>query len=97
MDSLNQVDIDTGKFKYILIKVTAGEAEKYLVRGYKDAAYHADVLETVEEKELEPLKKIAKGLKWECVGGGRILHKPDEKYVKVYGYSMVCFAHLIIS
>lgn len=25
----------------------------------------------------------------ECLGGGRIEHNPDKKYLKVYGYSQV--------
>lgn len=41
----------------------------------------------MEEKELQPLKRTIKELDWECVGGGRIVHKPDEKYIKVFGYS----------
>ena len=34
------------------------------------------------------------GLDVECVGGGRILHEPDEKKIFVYGYSQVCSVHL---
>ena len=30
------------------------------------------------------------GLETECVGGGRILHKPGDKSIEVYGYSQVC-------
>ena len=33
----------------------------------------------------------ALGLTTECVGGGRILHVPNEKKLFVYGYSMVVF------
>ena len=29
-----------------------------------------------------------KGLDAQCLGGGRIVHKPEEKYIKVYGYSV---------
>jgi hypothetical protein len=31
----------------------------------------------------------ALGFETECVGGGRILHEPDKKAIKVYGYSQV--------
>ncbi len=29
------------------------------------------------------------GLELDCVGGGRILHDPDKKSLKVFGYSTV--------
>lgn len=31
----------------------------------------------------------ALGLDTECLGGGRIEHFPDKKFLKVYGYSQV--------
>lgn len=31
----------------------------------------------------------ASKLKAECIGGGRIEHDPEKKYIKVYGYSQV--------
>lgn len=44
MDDIPNVDIDTGKFKYILIKVFEDDEdkkkEKFIVRGYKWAGYH---------------------------------------------------------
>ena len=58
------------------------ETSKLLVRGYSWAEYHADIYDQVEEK----LRDI--GLDAQCLGGGRIIHKPREKYIKVYGYSM---------
>lgn len=88
MDSLPPVDIDPeGKFKYILIRVQSDTNEKYLVRGYKSESYHADILERVENSELKPLKKSGLSIKWRCPGGGRILHKPAERSILVYGYS----------
>ncbi len=36
--------------------------------------------------QLEPHIKANK-LSFECVGGGRIEHKPQHKSIKVYGYS----------
>ena len=44
--------------------------------------YHANAYD--DEEEL----LRAKGLDCQCLGGGRILHEPDKKYIKVYGYSM---------
>lgn len=86
MESLKEVDIDEGKFKYVLIRVTDGETTKHLVRGYKWASYHADVFEHVEKQELKPLKKsVGPRLSWSCPGGGRILHQ--HKSIKIYGYS----------
>ena len=87
MDNLPAVDIDPeGKFKYILIHVKSDTSERYIVRGYK-LPYHADILEQVEQKELNPIKKSGVNIKWRCPGGGRILHKPNEKSILVYGYS----------
>ncbi|XP_034126829.1 sex-regulated protein janus-A [Drosophila guanche] len=82
------VDIDpTGIFKYILIKVTGKETtdgvepSKLIVRGYGDCEWHADIYERTQ--------KICKGgaLDTECLGGGRIEHNPEKKYMKVYGHS----------
>ena len=87
MDSLKPVDIDEGKFKYVLIRVKEGDKVVHLVRGYKWAAYHADIFDHVEEKELQPLKRAGHKVSWSCPGGGRILHKPEEKTILIYGYS----------
>lgn len=48
---------------------------------YTSAEYHSDVYDRVTPN-IEAL-----GLDCECVGGGRICHKPEEKSIKVYGYS----------
>lgn len=42
MDDIPDVDIDTKRFKYILIKVSEGDRSKYIVRGYSWAAYHGE-------------------------------------------------------
>uniref|UniRef100_A0A6G1SPT5 Sex-regulated protein janus-B n=1 Tax=Aceria tosichella TaxID=561515 RepID=A0A6G1SPT5_9ACAR len=84
LNQIRDVDIDpSGKFKYILIKVTDPETkeEKYIVRGYKSCAYHINIFESVEPS-ITKLKCKAK-----CVGGGRILHKPEVKSIFIYGYS----------
>uniref|UniRef100_T1J788 Sex-regulated protein janus-A n=1 Tax=Strigamia maritima TaxID=126957 RepID=T1J788_STRMM len=87
LEDVADVDIDHGRFKYILIKIyensspTGEEKSKYIVRGYSWAAYHADIYEKVDEKLKET------GIDAECVGGGRILHDLDKKCLSVYGYS----------
>merc|ERR1711915_1137048 len=88
LDLIESVDIDaSGRFKYILIKVhdsnqEGKEVSKFIVRGYDSCEYHADIYDRVTP-EIE-----GKGLDCECVGGGRILHSPQEKSLEVYGYSM---------
>ncbi|XP_047483492.1 14 kDa phosphohistidine phosphatase-like isoform X1 [Penaeus chinensis] len=86
LDQVEDVDIDTGRFKYILIKVHDSpeggpEVTKHIVRGYCSAGFHADVY----DKVVPGIE--AKGLDCECVGGGRILHEPDNKSIEVFGYS----------
>ncbi|XP_011708296.1 PREDICTED: 14 kDa phosphohistidine phosphatase-like isoform X1 [Wasmannia auropunctata] len=85
LDNVPDVDIDGhGRFKYILIDVQddVGKTSKKIVRGYARAQWHSDIFDQVNEQ----IKKYA-GLQANCVGGGRIEHDPDEKTIKVYGYS----------
>ncbi|XP_013388841.1 14 kDa phosphohistidine phosphatase [Lingula anatina] len=84
LDAVADVDIDQGKFKYILIKVhdpNKDRESKYIVRGYSRAEFHADIYDEVEPS-IEGL-----GLDCECVGGGRMIHDPDKKSIQVFGYS----------
>ncbi|XP_060064232.1 14 kDa phosphohistidine phosphatase-like [Ylistrum balloti] len=86
LKTIPDVEIDTGKFKYILVKVHDPAPEKsreykHIVRGSSKAAYHADIYEL-----LEPIIE-EKGLDCECVGGGRIEHDASSKKIKIYGYS----------
>lgn len=84
LDQIPNVAIDaSGKFKYILIQVTDPETKekKYIVRGFKSCSYHIDIFEMVEP-EISKLKCKAK-----CVGGGRIIHKPEVKSIFIFGYS----------
>lgn len=46
--------------------------------------FAADIYDEVSSS-IQPL-----GLDTECIGGGRIEHRPDAKRLKVYGYSQVC-------
>ncbi|XP_046652644.1 14 kDa phosphohistidine phosphatase-like isoform X2 [Daphnia pulicaria] len=88
LDAIPAVDIDSGRFKYVLIRVdlqddaeTKQEFNKVIVRGYNWASFHADIYDKVQE-ELE-----AVGFDTECLGGGRILHDPSKRSIQVYGYS----------
>ncbi|CEF70530.1 14 kDa phosphohistidine phosphatase [Strongyloides ratti] len=84
LSTIKDVDIDpSGVFKYILIEATdkATRESKMIVRGYGKCPYHADILDSVKEKET-------KDSKFKCVGGGRINHDNDNKKILVYGYSV---------
>ena len=87
-DAVPDVDIDDGVFKYVYIRVYCDSEnedereEKDIVRGYTFAEYHADVYDKTESEIT------GAGLDCECLGGGRIEHRPQDKYIKVYGYSM---------
>ena len=87
-DAVPDVDIDDGVFKYVYIRVYRDSEnenereEKDIVRGYTFAEYHADVYDKTESEIT------AAGLDCECLGGGRIEHRPQDKFIKVYGYSM---------
>jgi len=91
LNSIAPVDIDSGRFKYVLIRVVCEDPEskqessKLIVRGYSWAAFHADIYEKIQE-ELE-----SAGMDTECLGGGRILHDETKKTILVYGYSQVVF------
>ncbi|XP_037923724.1 sex-regulated protein janus-A-like isoform X2 [Hermetia illucens] len=87
LEAVPEVDIDEGIFKYVLIKVYGKEQSdgmepsKLIVRGFNRAQWHSDIYDEVRSS-VEGL-----GLDTECLGGGRIEHRPDNKKIKVYGYS----------
>jgi phosphohistidine phosphatase len=86
------VDIDnSGVFKYVLIKIHKAvlnseghEDAMYVVRGHTWAAYHADLVDECESQVFDSNLN----LQVECVGGGRIRHEPERKYIFVYGHSV---------
>jgi phosphohistidine phosphatase len=86
------VDIDSsGTFKYVLIKIDkavlnsqGNEDVMYVVRGHSWAGYHADLVEECEGQIFDNNLN----LNVECVGGGRIRHEPERKFIYVYGYSV---------
>ncbi|NXT12962.1 PHP14 phosphatase, partial [Prunella fulvescens] len=77
-----QIDGD-GVFKYVLVRVRgAGAPAKDVVRGHGWAEYHADLFERTAEELARH------GLSCECLGGGRLSHRPEERKIHVYGYSV---------
>lgn len=85
LNKVPDVDIDdSGKFKYVLLNIhdKTNDSSKQVVRGYKRAQYHADIYEETTEQVKE-----YPDLEVEPLGGGRILFEPENKLIKVYGYS----------
>ncbi|XP_027752752.1 14 kDa phosphohistidine phosphatase [Empidonax traillii] len=76
-----QID-DHGVFKYVLLRVRGGAAHRDIVRGHGWAEYHADLFERTAEELARH------GLSCECLGGGRLAHRPEERKIHVYGYSV---------
>jgi phosphohistidine phosphatase len=85
-DAVPQVAIDSGVFKYVLLRLSdiEGGSSKLLVRGAAAAAYHDHVLQHAR-KEVQHLS--GGSLQVEVLGGGRIEHQPDQGIINVYGYS----------
>ncbi|XP_055715939.1 sex-regulated protein janus-A-like [Phlebotomus papatasi] len=85
LNAVETVEIDEGRFKYILIKVygkekaDGTEPSKLIVRGYQRSPYHSDIYDEVSAK-LQPL-----GLDTECLGGGKIEHRPG--HIRIFSYS----------
>lgn len=81
------VNIDTGSFKYVLLRVTDTRSgvSKLAVWGDARADYHNLVLQKAKQlaAQLSPA-----GLKVQPLGGGRIEHLPDKKVMNVFGYSV---------
>eukprot|EP00420_Gonyaulax_spinifera_P028208 CAMPEP_0197902262 /NCGR_PEP_ID=MMETSP1439-20131203/52986_1 /TAXON_ID=66791 /ORGANISM="Gonyaulax spinifera, Strain CCMP409" /LENGTH=176 /DNA_ID=CAMNT_0043523273 /DNA_START=34 /DNA_END=564 /DNA_ORIENTATION=+ len=74
--------IDEGTFKYVLMQVTASTGEqRYLVRGTYGASYHKDVAAPYARQWMD------QGFVVEILGGGRILHDPSKKHIRIYGFS----------
>ncbi|KRZ84107.1 Methyltransferase-like protein 17, mitochondrial [Trichinella sp. T8] len=82
LNSVEDVVIDEGTFKYILLLVKSSSSEKFIVRGFSKCEYHDDILQ-----EVSP-EIIGKGMQVKCVGGGRINHDSVNRTLDVYGYSV---------
>lgn len=83
LDSIPDVIIDDGTFKYVLIGLESESGVgKSIVRGTAEAEYHADIYERYSPS-IEAL-----GFDTRPLGGGRIAHNSEQKTLKVYGYSV---------
>ena len=81
-DQFPAVDIDTGRFKYVLIEVTDPSGDTlHLVRGHGGPGfgYHYNVANPTANKLQEA------GLQYEVLGGGRIEHDATAKKILIYG------------
>ena len=56
---------------------------KTVVRGFRSCEYHKDIMNMFEQ-EVRGIEDVY----CSSPGGGRIHHDPEEKYVKIYGYSV---------
>lgn len=83
IQDIPKVEIDEGRQKYVLVKVQDEDGkDHWFVRGNCGAAYHNDA--------ATPLVRLleGKGVHYEVVGGGRIMHDAENKNIKVYGHSI---------
>lgn len=92
LDSIPDVQIDEGTFKYVLMRVSCdsgGDGDenengalhaKLVVRGDRRAAYHNHIY-THFKSTLDPSLQV------DVVGGGRMEHHQDHRVAAVYGYS----------
>jgi len=86
LKGIDTVDIDSGRFKYVLLELTSSadaSAKKVVVRGHTFASYHDDIV----QHWVEELKVVGTGVKVECIGGGRIQRDDSKNSIEVFGYS----------
>ncbi|NXO16762.1 PHP14 phosphatase, partial [Oriolus oriolus] len=92
-----QIDGD-GVFKYVLVRVRgAGAPAKDVVRGHGWAEYHGEGRREcgvelwpggAEGSGRGPRGRAGACRGCECLGGGRVSHRPEERKIHVYGYSV---------
>lgn len=81
-DKIKDVEIDEGKFKYVLLRVSDSNSNsKLVVRGTTAANYHIDI-KTAFERVC-----TVHGLMVDILGGGRIEHEPFKEKITIFGYS----------
>jgi len=84
MDKVPNCRLDTGRNRYVLIKIYVNNDEengRYIVRGSSLAPDH----KTIFEGEEEALKK--QNIDCDCCGGGYIVLTPEDKELRVFGIS----------
>ncbi|OQR79673.1 sex-regulated protein janus-A-like [Tropilaelaps mercedesae] len=84
MDKVPKCCLDTGRNRYVLIKIYVNNDEEngqYIVRGSSLAPDH----KTIFEGEEEALKK--QNIDCDCCGGGYIVLGTEDKELRVFGMS----------
>ncbi len=80
LSELQSVIIDeVGGYKFIVAKVSEGEASKLVVRANANCSFHRDILGL--------LRHEASNLNARCIGGGNIEVDPTNKVIKIWGSS----------
>lgn len=87
LETIPEVDIDAGEFKYLMIDVIHREVNgmrscKKIVRGYRKCKYHSDILD-VTRKELQEANLDA----WPK-GGGKIIRNSQKRKLHIFGTSL---------
>lgn len=73
---------ESGRFMYVLIRVSVDNESKYIVRGYDcEGKFHSEIYNN------EKTCLAQSGIESECAGGGRIDHNNQKKMILVYGTS----------
>ena len=80
-DHFQDVQIDEGRFKYILARLVQGDRSKIVVRGKKGRSYHMNIFEELK------VEADAIGVEVIPLGGGRIEHDAATEDISIYGYS----------
>jgi len=84
-DCVPDVIIDSGSFKYVLLRVVSGDGarSKLIIRGDARAEYHNHIFSAAKSEiaAVDPMLRV------ETVGGGRMEHHPEHRAISVFGYS----------
>ena len=80
-DNFQDVQIDKGRFKYMLVRLKKGDRSKIIVRGKKKFSRHQEILEELK------VETDAAGLEATPLGGGRMEHDVAAEDISIYGHS----------
>lgn len=92
LDAIPAVDIDSGRFKYVLIRVDMQDAEtkqeynKVIVRGYNWAAFHGKCQQRSHTKKKKQKEKKISGII--DLDGDRIFFRPCCLFLCVASYKL---------